>query len=142
MKSRRYNQLRKNRSRKNKKGGFFNFFSSKPKVVPTECDPNNLSMIKDANSMQENYKKCCPKGMFGTKNSSPYCKQLNLNYTAALKGENEAKEYVGFTPEEVYQMKQAENIYSPEVTMPKKSWWGGKKTRRKHSKKHSRKNRK
>ena len=138
MKSKRYNKMRKNKSRKNKKGGFFNFFSSNSTVVPSECDPNNLSMIKDTKSMKDNYQKCCPKGMFGSKNSSPYCKQLNLNYTSALKGENEAKEYVGFNPEEVYQMKNAEHTFTPDINTPKeKSWykfWGGKKSRRRRNK--------
>ena len=31
--------------------------------------------------MKDNYQKCCPKSMFGSKNSSPYCKQLDLNFT-------------------------------------------------------------
>jgi hypothetical protein len=138
MKSKRYNKMRKNKSRKNKKGGFFNFFSSNSTVVPSECDPNNLSMIKDTKSMKDNYQKCCPKGMFGSKNSSPYCKQLDLNFTAGIKGENDAREYTGFSPEEVYQMKNAEHTFTPDINTPKqKSWyqfWGGKKSRRTRNK--------
>ena len=146
MKSKRYNKMRKNKSRKNKKGGFLNFFSSNSTVVPSECDPNNLSMIKDTKSMQDNYQKCCPKGTFGSKNSSPYCKQLDLNYRAAIKGENDAREYTGYSPEEVYQMRNANQTFTPNVTMPKeKSWyqfWGGKKSRRRRNKgNYSRKNR-
>jgi hypothetical protein len=146
MKSKRHNKMRKNKSRKNKKGGFFNFFSNNSTVVPSECDPNNLSMIKDTKSMKDNYQKCCPKGMFGSKNSSPYCKQLDLNFTAGIKGENDAREYTGFSPEEVYQMKNAEHTFTPDINTPKeKSWykfWGGKKSRRRRSKyNYSRKNR-
>ena len=147
MKSKRHNKMRKNKSRKNKKGGFFNFFSSNSTVIPSECDPNNLSMIKDTKSMKDNYQKCCPKSMFGTKNSSPYCKQLDLNFTAGIKGENDAREYTGFSPEEVYQMKNAEHTFTPDINTPKeKSWykfWGGKKSRRRRCNKYnySRKNR-
>ena len=74
---------------KSKKGGFFNFWSNKPKVTPSECDPNNLSMIKDAKSMHANYQTCCPKNWMGRKNSSSYCKQLDLNFKAVLKGAND-----------------------------------------------------
>jgi len=125
-KNRRY---RKNKSRKNKKGGLFNFFSSS-KTVPSECDPNNLSMIKDPKSMHANYQTCCPKTFFGSKNSSPYCKQLDLNYQSALKYQNDANEYTGFDPEEINQMKQNPNFDNPNPLQSKKSWykfWGGKK---------------
>lgn len=72
-------------TRKNKKGGFF--FSKNDYVAPsTECDPNNLASISGSNALHENYQKCCPKGIFGTKNSSPYCKQVDLNFQSALKG--------------------------------------------------------
>ena len=82
---------------RSKKGGFFNFW--KPKVVPSECDPNNLSMIKDAKSMHANYQTCCPKNWMGRKNSSAYCKQLDLNFKAAQKGANDTGNYA--SPEEV-----------------------------------------
>ncbi len=83
---------------KTKKGGFFNLFGKK-KVVPAECDPNNLSMIKDAKSMHANYQTCCPKNWFGRKNSSSYCKQLDLNFKAAQKGSNDTGNYSN--PDEV-----------------------------------------
>jgi len=98
LKSKRYTknkrQFKNKRYTKNKrylksrKGGFFKFFSNKPKVVPSECDQNKLSMLKDSKSMHANYQTCCPKNWMGKKNSSPYCKQLDLNFNAAIKGAN------------------------------------------------------
>lgn len=128
---------RRRNSRRNKKGGFLNFFSNKSQyVAPSEeCDINNLSTIKGSASLHENYQKCCPKGMFGTKNSSPYCKQIDLNFQAALKDENESNEYQGFQPDEAYEMKMADgNLSSP--TKPWYKFWGGKTRRNKRNKKH------
>jgi hypothetical protein len=151
MKSKRIRRL----SKKNKKGGFFS--PSKPNDSP-ECNPNDLSMIKGSDALHDNYQKCCPKGMFGTKNSSPYCKQVDLNFQAALKGENDANEYHGYEPDEEAQMKQNDNQSQPVAEIPKsqydvavaqkKAWykfWGGRKSRRankKHSRKHKKHSRK
>ena len=126
MKSRKNRNLRK-KMRKTLKGGFF---SNKNKyVVPLdECNPNNLTSLQTPEDLHANYQKCCPKGMFGRKNSSPYCKQVDLNFQQALKGENEANEYHGFQPDEVYQMKQQEL-----ESAPKKPWykfWKGGKTKK------------
>ena len=149
MKSRRQRKHSKRRGgRKTKKGGFLNFFSNKPTVLPDECNPNNLSTIQGSVALHDNYQKCCPKSYFGTKNSSPYCKQLDLNFQSALKGENEANEYPGYDSVEQYNMRQnSENVNAqlPKTEMDRavaesKPWykfWGGKKTRknRKHKKK-------
>ena len=149
MKSRRQRKHSKRRGgRKTKRGGFLNFFSSKPSVLPSECDPNQLSTIKGSDALHANYQKCCPKTYFGSKNSSPYCKQLDLNFQSSLKGENDANEYQDLSQSEVNNMKQ----YPPNVnaqlskadmdrniaeTKPWYKFWGGKKTRknRKHRKK-------
>jgi hypothetical protein len=149
MKSRRQRKHSKRRGRRTKRGGFLNFFSSKPTVLPSECDPNQLSLIKGSDALHANYQKCCPKTYFGSKNSSPYCKQLDLNFQSSLKGENNAKEYPDAEPMEQYQMNQNPPSYpSPQLPKPEmdravaetKAWykfWGGKKTRknRKHKKK-------
>ena len=89
------------------------FFSSNSTVVPSECDPNNLSMIKDTKSMKDNYQKCCPKGMFGSKNSSPYCKQLNMNFDSQSKYKKDIAGYYG-DETDVSKIKQ---IMSPETTI-------------------------
>ena len=129
MKSRSHNK----RSRRNIKGGFFPSNNYEPIASSDECDPNKLSMIKGSEDLHANYQKCCPKGTFGTKNSSPYCKQVDLNFQATIKSDNDANEYKGCEPE------QAQQDQLPSA--PKKSWyqfWGGKKTRknRKSSRRH------
>ena len=137
MKSKRNKSLRK----LNKKGGFF---SSKPTIVPSDCDPNQLSMIKDYTEMHAKYQKCCPKGIFGSKNSSPYCKQLDLNFQAAIKMKNmneDAKEYEGLDTEDVEEIKQYSNN-SFNKPKPWYKFWGGKKTKRRNNKNYSRRNRK
>ena len=100
----RKNKSRKNRSTKNKRGGFFGFFKSTPANLP-ECNANNLVNLKTMETMHANYQKCCPKGFFGRKNSSPYCKQLDMNFQASFNGQNDSNEYYG-TPDEINQMKQ------------------------------------
>ena len=142
MKSKRHKNIRKNISHINKKGGFF---FSKPSIVPAECDPNQLSMIKDYTEMHSKYQTCCPKGMFG-KNSSPYCKQLDLNFQAAIKIKNmneDAQEYEGLEPEDAEEIKQNYKSFN-NLNKPKKwyKFWGGKKTKKRNNKKYSRRNRK
>lgn len=128
-----YKKLRNNnKSRKNKKGGFF--FGSKPStVIPSaECDPNNLVNIQGSDALHANYQKCCPKGFMGRKNSSPYCRQLDLNFQAELKSENDAKGYVGMSMDEAQELEM--NLPTPPA--PAKSWWKfwGGKSRRKSKK--------
>jgi hypothetical protein len=152
---------------KTKKGGFTNFFNSnKPSVVPSYCDPNQLSLIKGSNALHNNYQKCCPKTYLGSKNSSPYCKQVDLNFQAALKNENNANDYQevnqDFSQDNGYngynngsngynnisQNNSAPIPYLPPnmINAQKKPWykfWGGKtKKNRKNKKKNTRKNKK
>ena len=78
------NKRNSKRSRsRSRKGGFFGLFDDKHNTGNTACDPNNLANLKDSNSMHANYQTCCPKNWYGSKNNSPYCKQLDLNYKAA-----------------------------------------------------------
>lgn len=156
---------RKNRkySRKNRKGGFF---FSKPKVVSSvECDVNTLptltkmpdvndtsgqlkpldERISDLDNMtynlRENYNKCCPKGFMGSKNTSPYCKQLDTTFKSIQQHKHDISGYYG-DETDVAKIKQVMNapMVAPggQYEEPKKAWykfWGGKKTRkhRKHS---------
>lgn len=76
------NKRNSKRSR-NRKGGFFGLFKDKHNTGNTACNPNNLANLTDSNSMRTNYQTCCPKNWYGSKNNSPYCKQLDLNYKAA-----------------------------------------------------------
>jgi hypothetical protein len=145
---------RKNRnySRRNRKGGFL--FNSK--VAPSlECDINNLSTLsKDTgdgqdplNKMQQNYLKCCPKDFMGRKNSSPYCKQLNMNFDTLTQHKRDITGYYGDETDvsKIKQiMSQSTPIPNPTInTSYKKPWykfWGGKKTRKHRKTKKSRRN--
>jgi len=79
---------RHKRSSKNKKGGLFGFFESKHNSSNPACDVNNLSSLTTSQALHQNYQTCCPKGTFGTKNSSPYCKQVDTTFQSLLKAEN------------------------------------------------------
>ena len=151
MKSRRNSKL-KNISKRNRKGGFF--FSKK--IAPTsECDINNLSTLsKDMGDgkdpltkMKNNYQKCCPKDFTGRKNSSPYCKQLDMNYSSQSNYQRDIAGYYG-DETDVSKIKQIMNEPVPPVKpiinpdSYKKPWykfWGGKKTRKLRKKSHSKK---
>jgi len=119
MKSKSYRKSTKNKSRKNLLGGWG--FSNQPVVPSGECDPNNLSMLKDYNGMSTNYQKCCPKGFFG-KNSSPYCKQLDLNFQALNKSRNVNNDVLAENVGNNYQLTQF-SPSSPYNTNQKAPWW-------------------
>jgi len=113
MKSKRnLNKRRHIRSSKNKKGGLFGLFESKPFANPS-CDVNNLANLRTSEQLHENYQTCCPKGTFGTKNSSPYCRQLDLNFRSAI--QNETGNQYSYTPQG--------NIYQP--NRGSSSWFSG-----------------
>ena len=117
MKSRR-------RKIKIKKGGWGNNV-----VAPLgECDPNDLPNITDKNKLQEKYVKCCPKNIFGQKNKSPYCKQIDLNWRAKEQFTRDVAGYYG-DETDVNKIKQSMN----ELEVAKKPWykfWGGKTKKR------------
>lgn len=109
---------RKNKSRTRhykRGGGFFDFFTGKSSVVPDDCDPMKLTQLKTSNEMRSKYQQCCPKKYFGmAKNSSPYCKQLDLNFKSAVEREGLEKQYVGMDePVEVAQMQNAPMLSAP-----------------------------
>ncbi len=136
---------RKNRniSRKNRKGGGF-FFGSSNVAPYAECDINNLSNLSrdmgDGQNplikMRNNYQKCCPKDFMWRKNSSPYCKQLDMNFTAQT---NYQRDIAGYYGDETDVSKIREIMNEPVYTIQpgintnsyNKPWyrfWGGKKT--------------
>lgn len=138
MKSRRIRRLRKKMNR-TKKGGFF--FNRNKYVAPSGvCDPNNLSSLQEPTELHQKYQQCCPKGTFGTKNSSQYCKDIDAKFQKIIKERNDANEYVGFEPEEVERMKQSNAVFT---STPKKwyEFWkkGGKRTRRNKNRSYRRK---
>jgi hypothetical protein len=136
-------KTRKNRNNfKRKRGG--GLFSNSKVISSPDCDVNNLSSLsKDIGDgrepltkMRENYQKCCPKDFMGRKNTSPYCKQLNINFDAQS---NYQKNIAGYYGDEtdVGKIKKVMNepmVYSTPSQKPWYKFWGGKRTRR-HRKK-------
>lgn len=111
--------MKTNRKTCSKKGGFFGLFSRKAPVINEEqCNPNNLPNLQTTDELKLNYQQCCPKKMFGFKNKSPYCKQVDLNYQSALEKEKMNEEYIGVEPEDIYDMKQnASQMPVPELQL-------------------------
>jgi len=108
---------------KNKKGGFL-FKNSKVSNL-SDCDPLKLTNIKGSKELHEKYHKCCPKGFFGSKNTSPYCKQIDLNFQAAREMENLSNEFHGYNYHEIDKLNEIDNKLQ---TTKKKYWYffGGK----------------
>jgi hypothetical protein len=110
MRKTKRNRKNKPRSRRYKRGGgFFDFFTGNSSVVSDDCDPMKLTQLKSSEEMRSKYQQCCPKKYFGmVKNTSPYCKQLDLNFKSAVESEGLQKQYVGMEdPVEVAQMQNA-----------------------------------
>ena len=130
MKSKRNMRMNKRKGRTSKKGGFYNFFRSSKRVYPSECDPNDLVNVKGSVSIHNKYKNCCPKSkFFGTKNRSPYCKQLELNFKHALRKEN--YEADNDTNNETDNQLDQNIVLRNANESPKRRWFrGGKKTRK------------
>lgn len=121
------NIRKSNRRRHRKRGG--GWFATKKVSALEICDPNKLSSIKDYNEMHTNYQTCCPKSRFGYKNSSPYCKQLDLNFQTVYKHRDDYA--VVSNDDDAGRLKK--ELDAP--SSPMRSWWrwGGrrnKKTRR------------
>ena len=88
MKSKRNMRTNKRKRRTSKRGGVLGYFGKKSQVDQSECEPNDLVNIKSSLEMHNKYQNCCPRSrLFRTKNSSPYCKQLELNFKHALRKE-------------------------------------------------------
>ena len=139
MKSRRHRNMRRKVSRRNKKGGEFNSYNTS--IQSNSCDINSISSIQGSNALHTKYQQCCPKTTFGQKNSSPYCKQLDLNFQAALKGENGTDDY---ERESEVPQPQLSKVQYDVASAQKKPWykfWGGKTNKRRGNKKGSRKHR-
>lgn len=129
-KSRKINRKAR-RSRKTKKGGLFGMFNKKPVVPSSECDVNNLSLLsKDTGDgqdpltkMHNNYLKCCPKNFLGQYNSSPYCKQLKMNFDTQYKYNRDITGYYGDETD----VSKINQIMNEDPNPSKKRWFSFKK---------------
>jgi hypothetical protein len=124
MKSKKFINSKNKKSRKHKRGGF------NKKTSAAECNPNDLPIIKDQNELREKYFECCPKNIFGQKNKSPYCKQIDLNWSSI---EQANRDITGYYGDEI-ELNKIKEIMNPSLEREKKkSWWkfwGGKKRKR------------
>jgi hypothetical protein len=137
---------RKNKSRRRhykRGGGFFDFFKGSTPIVPDNCDPMKLTELKTSEEMRNKYQQCCPKKYFGmVKNSSPYCKQLDLNFKSAVESEGLQKQYVGIEPEEVAQMRNAPMLSAPVMQPQTNQVVGGRMKRSRRARRRNRGSRK
>ena len=106
---------------------------NKPPQNVSQCEANNLVNLKTPDEIHANYQVCCPKKFF-MKNSSPYCKQVDLNFQAARKNKSINNEYAGLSDDP---MKVHSMMNKPPPPPFKKPWyklWGGKNRTRKRTK--------
>ena len=126
----------KTKTKRIKKGGWM--FSSKNTISSSECDVNNLTSLSkdlgDGNDpetkMRENYKKCCPKKLFGRENTSPYCKQLTLNMKAQLQNKKLQKQAIVADDATLQENIAVTNSILQNQKKPWYHFWGGKKSKR------------
>lgn len=138
MKSRRHRNMRRKVSGRNKKGGELNSYNTP--IQSNTCDISNLSSIQGTEALHAKYQQCCPKTMFGQKNSSVYCKLLDENFQKSLKSENGTDDY---TRDSEVPQPQLSKVQYDVAAAQKKPWykfWGGKTRRafKKHSRRHRR----
>ncbi len=142
MKSKKIKNIKK-KTRRNLKGGFINFFSNKSLPISNECNINNLSTLSKKTEgdedpikkMHANYQKCCPKDSFGRYNTSPYCKQLKINFDTQVQYQRDISGYYG-NENDVSKIKQVMNQDPNKQTKPWYKIWGGKSKRKSRTKKH------
>lgn len=150
MKSKKNKNLQKN-LRKTKKGGFF--FNRNKTIIPAEtCNQNVINNIMNQKFDEEgkkidrmdllhkNYQTCCPKGWFGRKNSSDYCKNVDSTFQNLWNEENNANEYIGYTKEEEEQMRLNDPFAPSPPKKPFWKFWGGKTRKNKKCKYRRQKN--
>ena len=85
--------------RTKRRGGVVNPFispSSNSFTNKVDCSNMNIDGIKDMKELHSRYQKCCPKNVFGLKNSSPICKKMEKNFNDLWKAENDSHGYYGY----------------------------------------------
>ena len=119
--------VKRSQKRMMKRGG--GWFNTKKIVDSSVCDPNKLVQLKNPDEMYSTYQTCCPKSTFGYKNSAPYCKQLELNYTSALRARNNSYDMDEQGNSNYYAVKNGANIQTSSPSQTKNGWfnWSGSK---------------
>ena len=96
---RKFSRKRKYTCRYKKRGGISNPFltsSNNSFANKQECSQMNVDGITDMQELHTRYQKCCPKTMFGFKNSSPICKKMEANFNQSWKKENDSHGHYGY----------------------------------------------
>lgn len=134
-------RLNKNKKRSMRRGGGFFFNSANENNAV--CNINQVNQLTTSEAMHQNYQTCCPKTSMGTKNTSPYCVQLEKNFQNALNKENNVNDDPS-APVPSAQLPQSQYDVAAAQKKPWYKFWGGKKSkgRRNKKKRYSKKNRK
>jgi hypothetical protein len=85
--------------RRGRRGGVTNYFLAPSKydfANKVDCSNMNVDVINDMKELHSRYQKCCPKNMFGYKNSSAICKKMDTRFNELWKQENDARGYYGY----------------------------------------------
>ncbi len=80
----------------------------------------NVSSFKNEYGLQKHYEKCCPKGFFGRKNSSKYCKEIDA--AISEKRQQAVEENVELPNNEEQDVFLQENILPKRGTGDKQAW--------------------
>lgn len=90
----------KKRMYRNKKyGGVTNpFMTSSPYGFANKVDCSNMNVdgIQNMKELHTRYQKCCPKNMFGYKNSSSICKKMEQKFNNLWTVENNSHGHYGY----------------------------------------------
>jgi hypothetical protein len=93
-------KTRRNKSRRRvRRGGITNPFLAPSKYAfanKVDCSNMNIDLINDMKELHSRYQKCCPKNMFGYKNSSSICKKMDTRFKQLWKKENDSRGYYGY----------------------------------------------
>jgi hypothetical protein len=93
------------------------FQRTKDAITSPNCDVNNLVLLsKDIDNGQNPFK--MSKRFYGQKNTSPYCKQLNMNFDSLSQYKKDIEAYYG-DETDVSKIKQIMN----EPVSPPKPWY-------------------
>jgi hypothetical protein len=86
-----HNKSRKNKTLKFRKGGdLVNKTNSfLPSINKVDCSKMDIDIIEDPKTLHSRYQVCCPK-QFGFKNRSPICKKMDDKFKNILNQQNQS----------------------------------------------------
>lgn len=100
LKRSRRQKTKRNRPRRgSRRGGVSNPFLAPSQYAfanKVDCSNMNIDVINNMKELHSRYQKCCPKNMFGYKNSSAICKKMDSRFKQLWKNENDSRGYYGY----------------------------------------------